>query len=47
MFPPPTFSTDVFTVIAQATGGEVTRAGEAVVERSELARQEVVAWRTG
>ena len=46
VFPPPTFSTAVFTVIARATVGEVTRTVEAVLDRREIASPVVVDWRT-
>ena len=46
IFPPPTYSAEVFTVVSQATVGEVTRTVEAVVDRSALPRPAIVAWRT-
>jgi len=46
IYPPPSFTADVFTVVSRATVGEVTRSVEAVLDRSELPEVALLAWRT-
>jgi general secretion pathway protein K len=46
VYPPPTWSSNVFTVVSQATVGDVTRTVEAVLDRSEPEAPQLVAWRT-
>jgi len=46
VYPPPTYASEVFTVVSQATVGEVTRTVEAVLDRSQPDRPEVLSWRT-
>jgi hypothetical protein len=46
IYPPPSFTADVFTVVSRATVGEVTRSVEAVLDRSELPEITLLAWRT-
>jgi general secretion pathway protein K len=45
LFPPATYSSDVFTVLSTATVGEVTRTLEVVVDRSAAEGPALVAWR--
>jgi len=45
VYPPPSWSSDVFTVIAQATVRDVTRSVEAVVDRSQPDAPQLLAWR--
>jgi type II secretory pathway component PulK len=45
VFPPATFSSDVFAVLATATVGEVTRTLEVVIDRSPVEGPALVAWR--
>ena len=45
VFPPPTYHSDVFRVTAEARYGEVRRTVEAVVDRSQADKPEVLAWR--
>jgi type II secretory pathway component PulK len=44
IFPPPSFASDIFTVVAEARVGEVTRSVEAVVDRGPEVH-EYLAWR--
>jgi type II secretory pathway component PulK len=44
IFPPPTFKTDVFTVIAEARVGPVHRTVEAVVDRSKPDKPLLLSW---
>lgn len=44
IFPPPTFKTDVFTVIAEARVGQVRRRVEAVVDRSKPDSPLLLSW---
>lgn len=46
LFPPATWSSEVFTVIASATVGEVNRTVEAVIDRSDTSGPVLLAWRT-
>jgi general secretion pathway protein K len=45
IFPPPTFSTDVFLVEVQASLGDVTRTLEAVIDRGDPANLQLLSWR--
>ena len=44
IFPPPTFKTDVFTVVAEARVGQVRRSVEAVVDRSKPDNPLLLSW---
>jgi type II secretory pathway component PulK len=44
IFPPPTFKTDVFTVVAEARVGQVRRSIEAVVDRSKPDNPLLLSW---
>ncbi len=44
IFPPPTFKTDVFTVLAEARVGQVRRSVEAVVDRSKPDNPLLLSW---
>ncbi|MBW2315932.1 MAG: type II secretion system minor pseudopilin GspK [Deltaproteobacteria bacterium] len=44
IYPPPTWSSEVFTVISQATVGEVTRTVEAVLDRTEPHKPVLLSW---
>jgi hypothetical protein len=44
IFPPPTFKTDVFTVVAEARVGQVRRSVEAVVDRSKPDSPLLLSW---
>jgi len=44
-FPPPTFTSRVFTIRSEATVGEVRRTIEAVVDRSKPSQPQILAWR--
>jgi general secretion pathway protein K len=44
IFPPPTFKTDVFTVAAEATVGQVRRRISAVVDRSDPEKPLLLSW---
>jgi hypothetical protein len=44
VFPPPTFKSDVFTVVAEARVGQVQRAIEAVVDRSKPDEPLLLSW---
>ena len=46
LYPPPTWSSEVFTVISQATVGDVTRTVEAVLDRTTADAPTLLAWRT-
>lgn len=46
LFPPATWTSEVFTVIATARVGEVRRTVEAVIDRSPAEGPQLVAWRT-
>ena len=46
IYPPPSFTASVFTVVSRATVGEVTRSVEAVLDRGELPAITLLAWRT-
>jgi type II secretory pathway component PulK len=46
IYPPPTWSSEVFTVISKATVGDVTRTVEAVLDRTQPDAPVLVAWRT-
>ncbi len=45
IFPPPSFTTEVFTVVAQAEVGEVVRRVEAVLDRSQEGFPALLSWR--
>jgi general secretion pathway protein K len=45
VYPPPTFSADVFTVLAEAQIGEVRRSVEAVIDRSQPSAPQLLSWR--
>jgi hypothetical protein len=45
VFPPPTFTTEVFVVTSQARVGDVRRTVEAVVDRSDPAAPLILSWR--
>ncbi len=45
VFPPPTFTSKVFTIRAEATVGEVRRTIEAVVDRSTPLQPSILSWR--
>jgi len=45
LYPPATWSTEVFTVISRATVGDVTRTVEAVLDRTEPEKPALLAWR--
>jgi len=45
IYPPPTFSTDVFTVLAEAQIGDVRRSVEAVIDRSQPGAPQLLSWR--
>lgn len=44
IYPPPTWTTDVFRVRAEAAYGDVRRAVEAVVDRSDVTEPKLLAW---
>ncbi len=44
MYPPPSFTSDVFTVYAEARVGEVQRGVEAVIDRSDPAEPLLLSW---
>ena len=46
IYPPPTWTSEIFTVISQAHVGEVTRTVEAVLDRTEPDNPTLLAWRT-
>jgi len=46
LYPPATWSSEIFTVISQATVGDVTRTVEAVLDRTAPEKPAVLAWRT-
>jgi general secretion pathway protein K len=46
VYPPPSWSSDVFTVISAATVGDVTRTVEAVVDRTQADQPTLLAWRS-
>lgn len=46
VFPPPTWSSEIFVVTAEARVGEVRRTIEAVVDRSQGAELRLLSWRT-
>ena len=45
VYPPPAWSSDIFTVVAEASYGEVRREIEAVIDRSEPTEPRFLAWR--
>jgi hypothetical protein len=45
IFPPPTFSTQVFEVISEASVGDVHRSFEAVMDRTTPAKGALLSWR--
>jgi general secretion pathway protein K len=45
VYPPPTFSTDVFLVVAEGRVGEIRRSVEAVVDRSDPSAPLILSWR--
>jgi hypothetical protein len=45
IFPPPTFTSEIFVVTAEARVGEIRRSVEAVVDRSEPAKPRLLSWR--
>ncbi len=45
IFPPPTFTSEIFVVTAEARVGEIRRSVEAVVDRSEPAEPRLLSWR--
>jgi type II secretory pathway component PulK len=45
IFPPPTFSTDVFLVEVEASLGDVTRVLSAVIDRGDPANPRLLSWR--
>lgn len=46
IFPPPTFTSEVFVVTARARVGDVQREVEAVVDRSQPAEMRLLSWRS-
>lgn len=44
IFPPPTYKTDVFTLVAEASVGEVRRSARAVVDRSKPDQPLLLSW---
>lgn len=46
IFPPPTYRSKAFTVVATATVGEVRRSVEVVIDRQQPASPKILAWRT-
>ncbi len=47
IFPPPTFTSEVFVTRAEARVGEVKRSVEAVIDRSDPERPRLLFWRAG
>lgn len=45
IFPPPTVSSEIFVVTAEARVGDIRRSIEAVVDRSDLATMRLLSWR--
>jgi type II secretory pathway component PulK len=45
IFPPPTFSSQIFLVVAEAQVGNIRRSVEAVVDRSETSHPRLLSWR--
>jgi general secretion pathway protein K len=45
IFPPPTFTSEIFVVTAEAQVGEIRRSVEAVVDRSEPTEPRLLSWR--
>jgi hypothetical protein len=45
IFPPPTVTSEIFVVTAEAQVGEIRRSVEAVVDRSEPAEPRLLSWR--
>jgi general secretion pathway protein K len=45
IYPPPTYSTDVFTVLAEAQIGDLRRSVEAVIDRSQPGAPQLLSWR--
>jgi general secretion pathway protein K len=45
IFPPPTFTSEIFVVTAEAQVGDIRRSVEAVVDRSEPAEPRLLSWR--
>ena len=45
IFPPPSFESYVFTILAEARVGEVTRSIEAVIDRKEAPNLRLLSWR--
>lgn len=45
IFPPPTYSSDVFRITAEARYGDVKRTVEAVVDRSDVMAPAILSWR--
>jgi type II secretory pathway component PulK len=45
IIPPPTWTSDVFTVTAEATYGSVQRTVEAVIDRSDVTDPRTLAWK--
>jgi general secretion pathway protein K len=45
IFPPPTFTSEIFVVTAEARVGDIRRSVEAVVDRSEPAEPRLLSWR--
>jgi len=45
IFPPPTYSNDVFRITAEARYGDVKRTVEAVVDRSDVMAPVILSWR--
>jgi general secretion pathway protein K len=45
IYPPPTFSTDIFTVLAEGQVGDVRRSVEAVIDRSQPEAPQLLSWR--
>ena len=45
IFPPPTFSAQIFRVVAEAQVGKIRRSVEAIVDRSETSHPRLLSWR--
>ena len=46
IYPPPTYSSRVFIVMAEARVGEIARSVEAVVDRTQPGEPLLLSWRT-
>ncbi len=45
IYPPPSYTANVFTILSRATVGEVTKTVEVVLDRSDLASPTLLAWK--